>query len=438
MTKFFSAAGLLIMAWACTPVPSGQPGSNRPGSYQASASNTNQPLRYENAVYDDRIKTVQLFPDDATTLSQLFPAVAPLGQSNALWLHFDLLANDYEAYRAKVVHCDRNWQPSRVSPVEYLPDFNEFLLTDYTVSFNAYSYPYVHYRLQMPQVKLSGNYLLYVYPEGYEDRPILSRRFMVFEESVPLQPKLTLAQGVQARREYQQLEARFNYSRLRDVMDPMNQFSLLARQNQRWDKTRALKPSAVWDVRREVEYRPFDLDNAFKGGNEFRFFDLRTVRARGQNVRRVQIDSGYVRADLEVDALRHTEAYGQRPDENGQFYIANAEQTEAAISSEYVQTYFYLKSGQLNFPLYVAGEFNGFSTIESSRMEYEPSFGGYIGKALLKQGLYNYLYVDGEGNQHLTEGNFSETENAYELFLYYQAPTSRYDRLVSYRRFTSR
>ena len=59
---------------------------------------------------------------------------------------------------------------------------------------------------------------------------------------------------------------------------------------------------------------------------------------------------------------------------------------------------------------------------------------------LLKQGVYNYDYVVRTGAQPprvdegFIEGNYSATENTYEVFVYHRPPASRADQLVGYRR----
>ena len=61
---------------------------------------------------------------------------------------------------------------------------------------------------------------------------------------------------------------------------------------------------------------------------------------------------------------------------------------------------------------------------------------------LLKQGYYNfqYVYVDRGStvadNKNI-EGSFWETENDYQIFVYYRNFSGRYDRLVGYRLFNS-
>ncbi|MEJ7666934.1 MAG: hypothetical protein WKG07_49235 [Hymenobacter sp.] len=65
--------------------------------------------------------------------------------------------------------------------------------------------------MQVPRVKLSGNYLLVV--QNQAGAPLLSRRMLVYENQVivRLEPGI-LAGGVAARYAYQQLNFSINYS----------------------------------------------------------------------------------------------------------------------------------------------------------------------------------------------------------------------------------
>jgi hypothetical protein len=61
---------------------------------------------------------------------------------------------------------------------------------------------------------------------------------------------------------------------------------------------------------------------------------------------------------------------------------------------------------------------------------------------LLKQGYYNFQYVyvpQGSlvADHKNIEGSFWETENDYQIFVYYKPMGERYDRLVGYRKLNS-
>ena len=55
----------------------------------------------------------------------------------------------------------------------------------------------------------------------------------------------------------------------------------------------------------------------------------------------------------------------------------------------------------------------------------------YEASVYLKQGYYNYMYLQENGNS--PDGNFFETENEYIILVYHRPQGGRYDRLVGYR-----
>ncbi len=66
----------------------------------------------------------------------------------------------------------------------------------------------------------------------------------------------------------------------------------------------------------------------------------------------------------------------------------------------------------------------------------------YESALLLKQGFYDYQYVYIQNGSNkiddtLLEGSYVETENDYQIFVYYRGFSSRYDKLIGYRTINS-
>jgi len=62
----------------------------------------------------------------------------------------------------------------------------------------------------------------------------------------------------------------------------------------------------------------------------------------------------------------------------------------------------------------------------------------YEKSLLLKQGAYNYQYLYRPVNSRmasskLIEGSYWQTENEYEVYVYYRAVGERYDKLIGYK-----
>ena len=402
---------------------------------QATSTRNYPSEQFQNIVYEPTVKTVQLYPDDGTSLSQTQPAVMQLG-TRSLVLHFDELVQDAENYAMRIQHCTWNWEPSRLNSLQYLDSYNEFLIRDFEFSQNTRT-PYVHYQHRLPAVKIPGNYVLTVYDQNDTKRLLLSYRFMVYDTQAPVAAEWLFPAG-NARQWGQQLDLKVNYSQLNDIVDPNSQLKVVIRQNQRWDNTVTnLTPSGDFMPRKTLEFQLFDGSNVFAGGNQFRFFDTQTIRARGANVQRVQVTDDMAYAEVVTDKPRADRAYGQRQDLNGEFVINNNEVTNGTITGDYVTTSFFLQmENPITSPVYLAGAFTNYEQDRSYQMDYDAVAGGYTLQLLLKQGFYNYIYSTlGDKKESLRlEGSFAETENDYEVFVYYKPRANPADLLVGYTR----
>jgi len=408
----------------CTPIAS-----------PTSSQNNDQELFYQDYNYLNTIKTVRLYPFLGTRTDALQPAVVPLAQPNPLLLEFDDLREDVRNYYVKLIHCNADWTRSFLRDLDYMFEYNEFQLLNYEFSFNT-RVPYVHYRFEVPKVKVPGNYLLLVYHDQNENDLVLSQRFVVFDERVIIKPEVGISAGIVERDMNQQIEFVIDYSQLY-IQNPLADVKVVIRQNQRWDNAIfGLKPSLVREDQGTLIYREYNLENNFSGGNEFRFFDLRAVRFLGQNIDRVNVLDDSVVARLLVDRPRATESYSQIEDLNGQYLIENMENRNPALESEYVEVEFLLESGEpLGESVYINGELTNWNLRKDNRMQYDPVAGLYHDKLLLKQGWYNYSYTVKKGEEidySLVEGSHFETENEYEIIVYYRSAGTRYDEPIGY------
>jgi hypothetical protein len=87
---------------------------------------------------------------------------------------------------------------------------------------------------------------------------------------------------------------------------------------------------------------------------------------------------------------------------------------------------------------FVVGQFNDFRLDDASRMDYDASKGRFYTDLLLKQGVYDYAYVwadtrTGKPDDTVIEGTHFETENEYQLLVYYRPVGARWDELVGFR-----
>ncbi len=398
----------------------------------STGSSGTKKLELDNRAYEENVKTVRLYPQQDSYDEVIQPAVIPLQTNRNLILEFDQLYGDFQSYYARLIHCDANWEKSRLNNNDFLSQFNDFPITDYQYSFGT-RIPYVHYRWIVPSVKRTGNYIIKVYRQGNEADLILTRRFMVYDNRVQIDALVGMSDGITERDFNQQLNFSVRYPDL-TAMNPLEEFNVVIRQNKRWDNLLdQLPPTALKEDLRTIEYRYFNLENNFQGGNEFRFFDLRSINVLGQNIASLDRKENRVDAFILKDELNIHRLQGTFQDINGEYVIDNLETDPANITSDYVFVHFFLKSPPISESIFVLGALSDWQSTDENLLTYDSQLEGYTKTILLKQGWYNYMYYMPESNDpYHFEGSYFETENLYEIFVYYRPIGALADQLVGY------
>jgi len=390
-------------------------------------------LVFNDQAYEEQIKTIMLYPESNATRANLLPAVAPLQQQNLL-LEFDDIQDDRENYYAKLIHCNFDWTPSTLKDLDFLPTYNEVTINDYQYSSGLFL-PYIHYRFRIPAVKLPGNYLLIVYRNGDKNDLILSKRFMVYNGQMQLATDHLMSGAGTLTTANQQLNFIISYKDL-EILNPMESVHVVIRQNQRWDNARMdVKPSFLRDDISQLEYRFFDQDKQFNAGNEYRFVDFRSLNYPGQNTGKMDRSNKPFELFIQPDKSKEGMAYSQYPDMNGGYAIENLDYDEPTITGNYILVNFQLNSPKpVDGTVYINGALKNWQRNEENKMTYNASAGAYQGRMVLKQGWYNYQYwVESKslpGNYF--EGSHYETENYYDVLVYYRSFQPNADLLVGY------
>ena len=432
------ASLLLLLAAACVPLgtpitstSSSAPGQQKPPEYYADKT-----LRYQDYTYSPDVRSVQCYLATGQPNEVFQPPVAPLGQSAAITLDFDVLGDQGQRLTAKLIHCDVDWQPSVLTDMQFLTEINEFNITDYRIGTGTKA-PYFHYRLRAPNVRLSGNYLWVV--QSAAGVPLLSRRLLVYENRVNVSLKPGIVIGGTERFTLQQLDFAIGYGTV-DLVNPAVEVKTVLRQNFRWDNARAsLRPTFVRDAERRLEYQYFNFENAFPGLSEYRFFDTRSLQSSGIGVLRVDPRAAPVSTVLLLpEVSRNGTAYNQYVDANGQRVFESREFGNAATNGDYADVTFQLKAAQpAPGSVYVFGALTDWQLKDEFRLTYDEAQQLYTGHALLKQGYYNYDFAVAGArgtvpNETYFEGTHYETENQYDLLVYYRPPGTRADLLIGY------
>ncbi|MGJ1198492.1 DUF5103 domain-containing protein [Sphingobacterium spiritivorum] len=391
-----------------------------------------QELIYDNINYLPTIQSVQLYPG---TAESTLPVI-DLEQKNQLLLSFDDLRADIRNFYFSIEHCDANWMPSRLSPLEYAEGFNEGRIDNYSSS-KATFQPYTNYQVNFPDEyvgpKLPGNYLLKVYEDADKSRLILTRKFYVIRKLMSLSAKVTPSTIVSLRNKNQKLDV-FVKTGAVTVTNPQRDLRVVALQNQRTDNMMSLS-DPMFAGGSEINYNNSQtLD--FKGNNEFRYVDLRSLKLGSERVSSIRIDS-LVRVDLHPDEDNSTSTYASTFDENGKFYIRNMDQREATLEGDYAQVTFSLKTDQtVKGDIYIVGGFNNYQRTSAGKLHYNENLKLWQVVLPLKQGLYDYEYVlqdpSGKVITDAFSGSFYQTGNNYQILLYNRKIGTFWDELLGF------
>ncbi|MDH5366378.1 MAG: DUF5103 domain-containing protein [Cyclobacteriaceae bacterium] len=415
---------LLTIVSACVPIQS---------NYTSSSYNSVN-IDFTDKIYDNNIKTVQLYPTNNIS-DQTSPSVINILNDN-LVLEFDEMVEDANTYNAKIYNCTANWKRSNVSAIEYLYEYNEFDIQEYEYSLDT-DFPYVHYRFNVPKVKTSGNYLLVVYRNGNENEVILTKRFMVFENKLDIIPAQTINGLVNLSRKNQQIEFFVRYKNF-PIDNPRESIKVQLRQNNRWDNLlHGIRPSFIREDVNELEYRFINNSDLFKGGNEFRFFDFRSIKYPGYRIKSIVRENNEYHVQVANDKMRADLAYSQYRDKNGKYFIFNQDFDNSASSSNYAKVNFFLSDKKMpsNAQIYLFGSLTNYELSPQYQLKHNENKKSYELEVLLKQGHYDYQYYysNDSTDYNYIEGNYFETENEYEILVYYRPFGAKTDLLIGYK-----
>ena len=400
----------------------------------------NLTLRYDDFVYRKNIKTVEL-RDQTFLLSR---AILNLDSQEKLKMSFDDLDGGLKNYSYTIVQCNADWEPSDLMTNEYIDGFQENSVTEYRYSFTTLQ-KYTHYNFEFPnntlRITKSGNYLLKVYLDSNPEDLVITRRFMVFQNKIIIQSNVTAASIIEDRLFKHEVDFTIDHTGYQ-INNPYGDLKIVITQNNRWDNAKTnLKPVYVKDQQLVYDY---DQENVFDGGNEFRFFDIRSIRYHSEKVYKVATDSAGNHVELYNDEKRNFKKYFSQPDMNGDFQIKVQEGNNSDVEADYCYVSFFLPYDEtiLDGNLYIFGAYNGWKCNTENLLHYNAKRFGYECTLYLKQGYYNYEYVflkDGvtEADQTLIEGMHYETEDDYTIYVYHRQQGTFYDQLIGVKRLNS-
>ncbi len=388
---------------------------------------------YEDFVFIDNIKSVRIHKKEW----EVSYPIIKLNSGEQIYLSFDDLEGDVKNYSYTVVHCNADWTPSNLFPSDYIDGFYENPVRNYRFSFNTFL-PYTHYTLTLPNedidFKLSGNYVVKVFKNSDPSDIVLTRRFFVNESAVHINAVARQPLLPEHRKTGHQIDFTVSHPD-HPIRDPYSEINITVTQNNRWDNAlTGLVPTFV--KTNEIVYEN-EEKNYFPGGNEFRTFDIQSMRHQSEFVRNIEFGNDGFDVYLTDDRSRKNNYRFHHEEINGKYVIRTRDESNDATDSEYAKVHFSLSQETPfdNGDVYVMGELSHWNFYPWNRMEYNYETRAYELTMLLKQGYYNYKYVfleegSEKADAELLEGNFYQTENDYIVYVYHREPGSRYDRLI--------
>ncbi|MDG1297135.1 MAG: DUF5103 domain-containing protein [Saprospiraceae bacterium] len=390
-------------------------------------------------VFDPNIKSVKIIGGK----DQLSYPIYYVNSSNYVYLSFDDLNEDRNlGYRIR--YCNSDWTISDLFYSEFIDGFQEEYLDDYEFSFNTIV-DYANYGIVLPNkslgFKLTGNYVIEVF-DTESDLVLLSKRFMVAQAKVGIDHRIGRASLNSKLETHQELDFYVKHESF-DIQNPRSTLKATVVQNKRWD-------TAIYDIKPSfvrIDMIDFDYQNkiVFEAGKEFRYFDIRNLTIPPSHIEAVSRTFEDIDVTIERQRLRSNIAYFESNDINGAYIIAADDKTNPLLSGEYVDVLFVYNRPFENMEssYYVFGEFTSYNRQESGRMVYNDALKAYVCKMRLKQGYYNYYFVEQANGKddidyEITEGNWYETENEYAILIYYRPFGARFDQLIGVKTISSR
>ena len=363
---------------------------------------------------------------------QLAKFPVALMNSQPVTISFDVNTQQPEYLRLKIIHCDRNWNPTPSSFVN-----NESLMSPLTqIPYEEAPAGVGHYRwtyaFQLPgfdrfeQFRFSGNYRVEIWNQYYTELLAFAKIFVAEEENdsalsieryqlpsevFPMNQanRISFCYAIPSEKDFNQEYIDRNFLRTVDVYTNRK---ILQPRRIDVDDTDPFTFVKGWTTSKLI----FRVDNILPG-NEYRTLDFRSVDFYPPGKTVVSIYG--------ADVPRFFQQ-GKSDNDGASSIIVGSRFADY----EYVQFELISTRTGKNDSVSVVGDFNAWNPSARWAMSYDSTKERYYLTALLRRGQYDYQYVQGK-EWYALEGNDWRTMNVYTAFLYYRDPNlGGYDRIL--------
>ena len=380
-----------------------------------------------NKIFSPTVKTLTTIVNDDW---QNRPVML-LNSSDIMRIGFDELSHDAHRYICHITRCEADWSEStEVFESDWLEGFNDYPIDDYQHSLNT-TVNYTHYEFQLPnrqcRIRMSGNYRLTVYDDDEGHAKVFDAEFYVVDPQMTIGISMTTNTDIDVNRSHQQLSMTLEYKDVK-IVRPDDEVYTVVMQN--WnEQTARINPQPTYHYHQGMRWE-HQRDLIFDGCNEFHKFEVLDVSHPTMGIDRILWDGERYQAYPFATTLRRN--YLTDESANGAFLIRNSDLTEIDYTCDYVWVNYQLDAPYLG-EIFLQGQWTTNADPTVYQMQYDATNQCYLAQVMQKQGYYSYQYVTREGLSAPTEGNFFQTRNKYQVFVYYKPLGGRTWQLLGYR-----
>lgn len=388
----------------------------------------------QTSVFSPDVKTLQAYVNQ----DWLSPPVMVLNSDDILEIGFDEMSHSYRRYIYKIEHCEPDMSISaELFESDYLVGFNNNPIEDYQNSINT-TVPYTHYSLRIPndkcRLKMSGNYRLSVFDEEDGNKKVLQVDFKVAEQSMGLTMNATSNTDIDVNDKHQQIAMQLDYRNTNITNIDEQIYTIVTQNASSFNMIINPKPNIItgkglkWQHNKQL---------IFPAGNEYRKFEILALSHPTMGIDNISWDGNKYNAYPFVSEPRKNYLFDR--DANGYFYIRNSDNIENNFTCDYVDVHYKLMSPPAeDGKVVIDGQWTNEEAQQGNyTMAYDSLEQCYNTHITQKQGYYSYRFVniknDGQVKNHATEGNFYQTENRYQAYVYYKPQGGRTWLLAAYR-----
>lgn len=386
-------------------------------------------------IYKSNIRSVKFHVKG----DQLSYPIMRLNSNDQLELHFDDMDADVKYYSYTFTLCNADWTPAMVSQFDYMKGFSNVRINTYRNSSLVLT-RYTHYTCNLPDRNTSptksGNYVLKVFVNGDTSQVAFTKRFLVIDTKITAGATVLQPFNTAIGKTHQKLQFNINAQNIKPT-NIFQQIKVVILQNFRWDNSITnLQPTFI---RQNILEYNTENQALFPAQKEWRWVDLTSFRLQTDRVEKGDYTNTGQTLYIKPEGERKDLRYMYYRDFNGFYQLMNIEQNNPYWQGDYATVWFrYSTPDRTAIPnkeVYLFGELTNYELSDANRLTFNEETGMYENKQLLKQALYDYIYVTkdkktNEVSTEITEGNWWEAENTYTILVYYKPLGGRVDELV--------